>query len=184
MCWKVSEPDLPNSSRMPRVPHPRFAGRSGHGARGDAILQFDWAVGAILSQLDSLQLRENTLVILSADHGAPEHPGYLATLGIEADTFDFDRIDTQSGFARLQETFGVGRELIASFSNPYLYLDQALIEKRGLDPAAVESALAAVKATAEGTDNLLYSMKDALRADATLGEISDALREVFGVYTP
>jgi methylmalonyl-CoA mutase N-terminal domain/subunit len=56
--------------------------------------------------------------------------------------------------------------------------------KANRDPAAVESALAAVKATAETTDNLLYSIKDALRADATLGEISDALREVFGVYTP
>jgi methylmalonyl-CoA mutase N-terminal domain/subunit len=56
--------------------------------------------------------------------------------------------------------------------------------KANRDSAAVESALAAVKAAAQGTDNLLYSMKDALRADATLGEISDALREVFGVYTP
>ncbi|MFN3254989.1 MAG: methylmalonyl-CoA mutase [Ilumatobacter sp.] len=56
--------------------------------------------------------------------------------------------------------------------------------KANRDTAAVESALAAVKATAEGTDNLLYSIKDALRADCTLGEISDALREVFGVYTP
>ena len=56
--------------------------------------------------------------------------------------------------------------------------------KANRDPAAVESALAKVKATAEGSDNLLYSMRDALRADATLGEISDALRSVFGVYTP
>ena len=56
--------------------------------------------------------------------------------------------------------------------------------KANRDTSAVESALAAVKATAQGTDNLLYSMKDALRADATLGEISDALREVFGTYTP
>jgi methylmalonyl-CoA mutase, N-terminal domain len=56
--------------------------------------------------------------------------------------------------------------------------------KANRDPAAVESTLAAVKAAAEGTDNLLHSMKDALRADATLGEISDALRDVFGVYTP
>jgi methylmalonyl-CoA mutase N-terminal domain/subunit len=56
--------------------------------------------------------------------------------------------------------------------------------KANRDPAAVESTLAAVRATAETTDNLLYSIKDALRADATLGEISDALREVFGVYTP
>jgi methylmalonyl-CoA mutase, N-terminal domain len=56
--------------------------------------------------------------------------------------------------------------------------------KANRDTAAVESTLAAVKATAQSDDNLLYSMKDALRADATLGEISDALREVFGVYTP
>ena len=35
-----------------------------------------------------------------------------------------------------------------------------------------------------GTQNLLYPMKDALRAGATLGEVSDALRDVFGVYRP
>jgi len=40
------------------------------------------------------------------------------------------------------------------------------------------------KAAAGTTDNLMYSIKDALRADCTLGEISDSLREVFGVYTP
>jgi methylmalonyl-CoA mutase N-terminal domain/subunit len=56
--------------------------------------------------------------------------------------------------------------------------------KADRDSAAVESALAKVQSTAEGGENLLYSMKDALRADATLGEISDALRSVFGVYTP
>ncbi len=52
------------------------------------------------------------------------------------------------------------------------------------DSSGVESALAAVKATASTTDNLLNPMKDALRADCTLGESSDALREVYGVYTP
>jgi methylmalonyl-CoA mutase N-terminal domain/subunit len=71
--------------------------------------------------------------------------------------------------------------------DPMLEIDQvARLEayKANRDPAAVESSLASVKAAAEGSDNLLYSMKEALRADATLGEISDALREVFGVYTP
>ncbi|MDX2379241.1 MAG: methylmalonyl-CoA mutase family protein [Acidimicrobiia bacterium] len=56
--------------------------------------------------------------------------------------------------------------------------------KANRDSAEVESALAAVSARAETTDNLLPVMKDALRADCTLGEISDALRSVFGVYTP
>ncbi|HEY3023276.1 MAG TPA: methylmalonyl-CoA mutase family protein, partial [Actinomycetota bacterium] len=47
-----------------------------------------------------------------------------------------------------------------------------------------ERWLGAVGDTARGTDNLLYPMKEALRARATLGEVSDALRSVFGEYHP
>jgi methylmalonyl-CoA mutase, N-terminal domain len=52
------------------------------------------------------------------------------------------------------------------------------------DNAAVDAAIDDVRSAARGTQNLLYPMKDALRQRATLGEISDALREVFGVYQP
>jgi methylmalonyl-CoA mutase, N-terminal domain len=52
------------------------------------------------------------------------------------------------------------------------------------DQAAVDKALAEVEAAARGTQNLLYPMKDALAARATLGEVSDVLRGVFGVYQP
>ncbi|MFM1751838.1 MAG: isobutyryl-CoA mutase large subunit [Actinomycetota bacterium] len=56
--------------------------------------------------------------------------------------------------------------------------------KAARDAAKVQAALDAIVAAAKGTDNLMYPMKEALRADATLGEISDALRGVFGVYQP
>jgi methylmalonyl-CoA mutase N-terminal domain/subunit len=56
--------------------------------------------------------------------------------------------------------------------------------KNSRDSAAVEKALADLKKAAEGTDNLLYPMKEALGNLATLGEVSDALREVFGQYRP
>jgi methylmalonyl-CoA mutase N-terminal domain/subunit len=56
--------------------------------------------------------------------------------------------------------------------------------KANRDQAAVQAALAAVADCARGTDNLLYPMKEALRAGASLGEVSDALRGVFGVYQP
>jgi methylmalonyl-CoA mutase N-terminal domain/subunit len=49
---------------------------------------------------------------------------------------------------------------------------------------AVDAALDDVRSAARGTQNLLYPMKAALRQKATLGEVSDALREVFGVYQP
>ncbi len=52
------------------------------------------------------------------------------------------------------------------------------------DQGGVESALADVAAAARGTQNLLVPMKEALRRRATLGEVSDVLREVFGVYRP
>ncbi len=52
------------------------------------------------------------------------------------------------------------------------------------DQPAVDAALSDVRSAAAGTANLLPSMKDALRARATLGEVSDVLRDVFGEYRP
>ncbi|HET9441769.1 MAG TPA: methylmalonyl-CoA mutase family protein, partial [Acidimicrobiales bacterium] len=56
--------------------------------------------------------------------------------------------------------------------------------RAGRDQAAVDAALAAVAAAARGTANLLPPMKEALRASATLGEVSDILRAEFGVFAP
>lgn len=50
--------------------------------------------------------------------------------------------------------------------------------------ADVNKQLGNLKLAAQKSDNLLYPMKEALRASATLGEVSDVLREVFGVYQP
>lgn len=61
---------------VPRVPHPRFRGKSGLGARGDAILELDDNVGTILATLDRLGLRENTLVIFTSDNGGKHGDGY------------------------------------------------------------------------------------------------------------
>ncbi len=52
------------------------------------------------------------------------------------------------------------------------------------DGAAVTAALAEVRATATGTGNVLYPMREALRARATVGEVCDALRETWGTYRP
>lgn len=56
--------------------------------------------------------------------------------------------------------------------------------KADRDTADVNARLEAIRETAKGDDNLLYPMKEALRAGATLGEVSDALRDVFGHYQP
>jgi methylmalonyl-CoA mutase N-terminal domain/subunit len=52
------------------------------------------------------------------------------------------------------------------------------------DASAVDAALAELKATAAGTGNVLVPLKAALAARATVGEVCDALRDVWGTYTP
>jgi methylmalonyl-CoA mutase, N-terminal domain len=52
------------------------------------------------------------------------------------------------------------------------------------DQTTVDAALTMVRETAAGDGNLLPPMKEALRARATLGEVSDVLRSVFDEYRP
>lgn len=65
-----------NDVHVPRVPHPRFAGKSGMGARGDALIEFDWTVGQVMETLERLGLRENTLIVLTSDNGPVVDDGY------------------------------------------------------------------------------------------------------------
>jgi methylmalonyl-CoA mutase N-terminal domain/subunit len=61
---------------------------------------------------------------------------------------------------------------------------KALASRRGArDKAAVDRALAAMVEVARGDGNLIQPMLAAARAEATLGEICDALRAEWGVYT-
>jgi methylmalonyl-CoA mutase N-terminal domain/subunit len=56
--------------------------------------------------------------------------------------------------------------------------------RRDRDEGAVEAALKSVEEAARGDDNLLYPMREALAEYATLGEVSEVLRRVFGRYEP
>lgn len=66
-----------NDVHVPRFPHQRFRGKNKMGLRGDAIAQFDWTVGQIMSALDSLGIADNTLIVLSSDNGPVVDDGYM-----------------------------------------------------------------------------------------------------------
>ncbi|MFF9242264.1 methylmalonyl-CoA mutase [Streptomyces sp. NPDC014801] len=71
--------------------------------------------------------------------------------------------------------------------DPQIEIDQCerlavLREERDKD--AVERALDDLRAAARGTDNVLPPMREALRQRATVGEVSHALRDVWGVHVP
>jgi arylsulfatase A-like enzyme len=71
-CRYVSTHDI----HVPRVPHPRFVGKTDMGPRGDAIVQLDWCVGEVLATLDRLNLAEETMVIFTSDNGPVVDDGY------------------------------------------------------------------------------------------------------------
>ena len=56
--------------------------------------------------------------------------------------------------------------------------------KADRDNDEVERLLGVVRDVAAGQENLLYPIRDALRARVTVGEVSDALRDVWGTYQP
>ncbi|MDZ8275265.1 arylsulfatase [Microbacterium aquimaris] len=61
---------------VPRTPHPRFAGSTGMGPRGDAIAEADWCVGRIVDALEEAGLRDDTLIIFTSDNGPVLDDGY------------------------------------------------------------------------------------------------------------
>jgi arylsulfatase A-like enzyme len=61
---------------VPRAPSPRFAGKSGMGPRGDAILEFDWSVGEIMNKVEELGISKNTIIIVTSDNGPVVDDGY------------------------------------------------------------------------------------------------------------
>ena len=56
--------------------------------------------------------------------------------------------------------------------------------KSDRDQALVEQRLEVIRARAQGSDNLLPVLREALRDRCTLGEVSGAMRDVFGEYQP
>ncbi len=65
-----------NDIHVPRVPHPRFVGKTPYGPRGDATYQFDDSVRRVVETLRRLNLAEETLVIITSDNGPVVNDGY------------------------------------------------------------------------------------------------------------
>jgi arylsulfatase A-like enzyme len=82
---------------VPRTPHPRFKGKSQLGYRGDAMVQFDWAVGELLATLDHHGIADNTLVILTSDNGPVYDDGYMDGTAVPTSTAEADRGHDGSG---------------------------------------------------------------------------------------
>ena len=123
------------------------------------------AVAAIERGFQKAEIERSAYAVAAADR-LRRARGRRASTG--------SRVDEEEHYEPLRVDPAIGDEQCARLA--------ALRAERDQD--AVDAALEAVKAAARGTDNVLYPLRDALRARATVGEVSDALREVWGLYTP
>ena len=109
----------------------------------DNLAHLDRTLAKLFAEVDRVVGLEHTLIVLSADHGQPEVPGYLHGLGMEqAHHFNTEALDTTPAMETLKARFGIGEALIQDFFQPYVYLNRELIASQGLDQAEVEQAVA------------------------------------------
>lgn len=108
----------------------------------DNLAHLDRTLADLFAYIDKQVGLGKTLIVLSADHGQPEVPGYLNALGIpHARYFDAKLLEKSPAIAALKKQFGLSGDLIKAFFQPYLYLNRELIQKKGLNQAVVEQAV-------------------------------------------
>jgi len=109
----------------------------------DQFLQLDRILAELIQFTDEHIGLDRTLIVLSADHGGPDTPGYLNQMGLKnAHYFETETLDREPAISSLKDTFGIGEELITGYFHPYVYLNRELITERGLDQGLVETAVA------------------------------------------
>jgi arylsulfatase A-like enzyme len=99
----------------------------------DNLLRLDRTLAALLESVDKQIGLENTLVVFSSDHGAPDAPGHLNKFGIDAGYFDINTVDTASIQNSMHKRFDVDEKLVEGFYPPYVYLNNDVISSHNLD---------------------------------------------------
>ncbi|MCP4277074.1 MAG: alkaline phosphatase family protein, partial [Gammaproteobacteria bacterium] len=109
----------------------------------DNFARLDRTLAKLFSYIDDKIGLENTLIVLSSDHGQPEIPGYLNDLGIKhAEHFDMDSLDKTPIIAAIKKRFGIEGGLVEAFFQPYIYLNQAMLKDKGINADEVAQLIA------------------------------------------
>jgi len=106
----------------------------------DNLLRLDATLAGLFAFIDKTIGLRNTVIVLSADHGADDIPEERESLGYDAERMGGEALRARLGDA-LKKRFGV-EGLVAAIIPPGVYLDRTKINAQGLDAGAVEAALA------------------------------------------
>ncbi|SDE71534.1 alkaline phosphatase family protein [Ruegeria marina] len=108
----------------------------------DNLLRLDRTLGDLFSFIDREIGLDRTLIVLSADHGAPEAPGFLEEIGGLGGYVSHDEWEADAAIARVKERFGITGALIEGYDHPYLNLADEVRVKPDIDRADLETAIA------------------------------------------
>jgi predicted AlkP superfamily pyrophosphatase or phosphodiesterase len=104
----------------------------------DNLLRLDRTLEELFAFVDENVGLDNTLIVLSADHGGPDTPGYLNSLGIPAGYVDPDSWDKAAAVSRIKAKFGIEGALIETYEHPYLYFSAEVRNNKLIDQQALE----------------------------------------------
>jgi methylmalonyl-CoA mutase, N-terminal domain len=139
---------------------------------------------------------------LDMEKGAYDYFDAIDRMGgmVEAIEHGFPQREIGEASYRFQQAFEAGRKQIVGVNAfietdeapiPILYIDDTAAEKqlarledvkKTRDSDRVARSLDALRAAARGRDNTMYPLLECVRAYATVGEMCDALREVWGEW--
>ncbi|MEM8812884.1 MAG: alkaline phosphatase family protein [Pseudomonadota bacterium] len=108
----------------------------------DTIYRLDRTLADLFSFVDDRIGLEKTLIVVSADHGTTDAPGYLETVGIQTGLVAPDTWDPTEQIARLKARFGITDPLLAGYNHPYLNISPKVLDKPDIDRAELEAAVA------------------------------------------
>ena len=139
---------------------------------------------------------------LDMERGAKEYFEIIDRMGgmVEAIEQGFPQREIAEASYRFQQSVELGDKVIVGVNDyvqedeprhPILYIDESTYDtqlarlaqlKKTRDSEAVVRSLDALRHAARGGGNTMYPLLDCVRAYATVGEMCDALREVWGEY--
>lgn len=109
----------------------------------DNLIRLDKTIAKLLKNIDQQVGLENTLIVLSADHGASEAPAVVNALGgHQPATFDQKQLISPQLLTRLKTEFSLGKDAIRLYAQPYIYLNHNVIKKKGVSLEKVQMVVA------------------------------------------
>ncbi|MEP2704911.1 MAG: alkaline phosphatase family protein [Roseibium sp.] len=106
----------------------------------DVVLRLDEILSGFLAFVDNAVGLDQTLIVLSADHGMPEAPEVLAEEGMKTGRIDpLELVGIANSAAK--EVFGI-EDAVRTFFRPYVYLNSDIITAKGVDQEALEIVIA------------------------------------------